>query len=377
MNPHAAQLWAEITKPNLFDDKSTDWYQFDREWKRYEQLTAATGLPMPDPIKLEVLKSRVGTVSRLLIQRMEEENPHRTFAEYYGALAKMYAKDASEQARLAWNRVQLKIGPDGILTLEAFRKFAAEFQVCRNRVADWTPTEEYSLLFKRLPPAWGVRVKEEEQKRGRSKVWVRLTNVPDITAGALREALVAEGIAIRGVQTTDGGFLIDTESEATQDALLAMDGRVLEGKAVKAARTQVKMTGTEILAWVEEKLKVQQEAKELSFQGDSQPYPQLFHQAQEMGPTEQANGFQLMRPSPPNTLTVHMAKQTEVIGEQNSENQPPTRFQPDGWKGGRGRGGKDHISCPPLPRPPNQTNVRLNSLIISLNLGRAMQKVEV
>ena len=120
VNPHAAQLWAEITKPNLFDDKSTDWDQFDREWKRYEQLTAATGLPMPDPIKLEVLKSRVGTVSRLLIQRMEEENPHRTFAEYYGALAKMYAKDASEQARLAWNRVQLKVGPDGILTLDAF-----------------------------------------------------------------------------------------------------------------------------------------------------------------------------------------------------------------------------------------------------------------
>ena len=174
---------------------------------------------------------------------------------------------------------------------------------------------------------------------------------------------MAEGIAIRGVQTTDGGFLIDTESEATQDALLAMDGRVLEGKAVKAARTQVKMTGTEILAWVEEKLKVQQEAKELSFQGDSQPYPQLFHQAQEMGPTEQAYGFQLMRPSPPNTLTVHMAKQTEVIGEQNSENQPPTRFQPDGWKGGRGRGGKGSYFMPsssstsqPNQRPPEFFN---------------------
>ena len=74
--PHMAH-WAEITKPTLFEDKSSQWDQFDREWRRYEQLVATSGIPMPDPLKLEVLKSRVGASSRFVLQRMEEENPHQ------------------------------------------------------------------------------------------------------------------------------------------------------------------------------------------------------------------------------------------------------------------------------------------------------------
>ena len=54
--PHMAQMWAEITKPTLFEAKPSQWDQFDREWRKYEQLTTATGFPMPDLIKLSVLK---------------------------------------------------------------------------------------------------------------------------------------------------------------------------------------------------------------------------------------------------------------------------------------------------------------------------------
>ena len=61
--PHMAHMWAEISKPTLFEDRPSQWDQFDREWRKYEQLTTATGFPMPDPIKLAVLKSRVGEVT--------------------------------------------------------------------------------------------------------------------------------------------------------------------------------------------------------------------------------------------------------------------------------------------------------------------------
>ena len=264
MSPHAAQLWAEISKPTLFEDKSSQWDQFDREWKRYEQLTSATGFPMPDPIKLEVLKTRVGPISQLLIQRMEEENPNQPFVNFYEALARTHAKDASEQARLAWNNISLKLGADRILTLDNFRKYTGEFLVQRNRVSNWTPTEEYNLIFKRLPEYWALRVKEEEHRRDRTKCWVKVTNAPDLAAGVLKEAFLSEEIHVKDVLATDGGFLVLAADEQAQSALVAMTGRVLEGKAVKIARTQVKMTGPEIFGWIEEKLKIQEEARELS-----------------------------------------------------------------------------------------------------------------
>ena len=97
--PHMAH-WAEITKPTLFEDKSSQWDQFDREWRRYEQLVATSGIPMPDPLKLEVLKSRVGASSRFVLQRMEEENPHQPFGVFYEALAKKYCKDDTEQLEI-------------------------------------------------------------------------------------------------------------------------------------------------------------------------------------------------------------------------------------------------------------------------------------
>ena len=112
MMPYASLAhWGEITKPTAFDDKASSWDQFDREWKRYEQLLNTSGMPMPDAIKLEVLKMRVGASSRFLLQRMEEENPHQPFGEFYGALANKYCRDATEQARNVWSKVQIQASP--------------------------------------------------------------------------------------------------------------------------------------------------------------------------------------------------------------------------------------------------------------------------
>ena len=92
--------------------------------ERYEQLAAASGFPMSDRLKLEMLKSRVGPVSKLLLQRMEEENADRPFSVFYEALVRTYARDATEQARLTWNKIQLRLGPDRILSLDVFRRYA-------------------------------------------------------------------------------------------------------------------------------------------------------------------------------------------------------------------------------------------------------------
>ena len=57
MPPMGAAIWNEIPKPNRFEDQSSQWNQFDREWRKYENLTASTGYPFPDALKLEILKN--------------------------------------------------------------------------------------------------------------------------------------------------------------------------------------------------------------------------------------------------------------------------------------------------------------------------------
>ena len=151
--------------------------------KKYETLTASTGAPLPDPITLEIFKTRVGPTSKLLIQRLEEENPHRPFAEYYDELARVHVKDATDQARMQWNRLVLRCGSTRFLTMEVFRKYVAEFKVLRNRVGNTTETEAYGLLFAQLPEQCVLKVKEEEARRSKHKTWVKCSNVPDISSG--------------------------------------------------------------------------------------------------------------------------------------------------------------------------------------------------
>ena len=271
-NPLASQLWNQIRKPTLFEDRSDQWDQFNREWKRYESLTGSTGCPMPDAIKLEVLKTQVGPISQLVIQKMEEENPQQPFSNYYEALAKTHSRDATEQARLAWHQVELRLGDHKVLTLPAFRKYMGEFLVRRNRT-NWTPTEEYNLIFKALPEHWGTKVKEEEHRRSRSKLWVKITNIPtEVSTTELREACAAEGITIKEVKNTDGGYLVRVGTEDAKSAILALNGVELMGKNIKIGTTQIKMTGEDIFAFIEEKLQITEEARELSrLKGDSRP----------------------------------------------------------------------------------------------------------
>ena len=139
-----------------------------------------------------------------------------------------------------------------------------EFMVQRNRVPNSSPTEEYGLISRQLPAAWALKIKEEERRRDRTKVLVKVTNVPDITAATLGAALAQEEIATRSIKMAEGGFLVAAKNEAAQVALLAMNGRTIGGKSIKAVRASHKMTGEEMFAWIEEKLKVHEEARELS-----------------------------------------------------------------------------------------------------------------
>ena len=86
-----------------------------------------------------------------MLTRMEEEDPHLPFVNFYQALVDKYARDATENARLVWNNIKLDMGNEKVMTLAVFQKNAQAFLLARTRVKNWTPVEEYGLIFRQLP----------------------------------------------------------------------------------------------------------------------------------------------------------------------------------------------------------------------------------
>jgi hypothetical protein len=341
-NPQIAQMIGEITKPAIFEDRPEDWDRFDREWQKYESLIRSSGFFMPDAMRLEALRSRVGPASKLILQEIEDRNPSTEFALFYRALGRKYARDATGQARLAWHKVRLHPGQDGLITLSTFTKFTGEFKVFRNRVGDWTATEEYELLLRNLPPHWIQQLKVEENKRQRSRFWVKMTNAPDITAGELREALDACERQVKEIKTTDGGFLILAKNEENQLALETMSGQVIADRVVRMTRTQIRMTGDEILEWMDERLRVQDEAREcIALHDRTGPAPRYYVQeiTKVNFPTEVSNH------APTSTHTVAVAAPpTTHTPTPTTQEGGGTRPPPNG-NDGKGKGtGKSNYS---------------------------------
>ena len=259
MAPHLHQ----ISKPAIFADTQDAWVQFEQDWKRYESLVDSSGIPIPDPIKLDIFKSLVGPASQALLQQMQNENPNRPFAEYYAMMEKTYGGDATRKHRKAWQNVKLEVGPDRRLTLKEFHKFQAEFKLKRWFVTGWTAEEEHMLICQNLPPAWIEKIVDEEAKRNRNKPWAKVTNTPDMSAGDLKDVLLGEEIEIKEVKNAEGGFNVLCANEAARTRLLEYHNQSLGGKIVRVSRISMRMTGDEMFEWILEKLKVHEEAESL------------------------------------------------------------------------------------------------------------------
>ena len=335
--PQIALMWANDAKPSFFNDDSNDWDRFDREWQKWDKITRNSGYPIPDPVKLETLKSLVGEGSKQLLIQMEEEDPNQAFAKYYEALRATYARDQTEQARVAWQNVTLKIPKGGVMTLQAFCKYRMECGMKRGRVCNWTPTEEYGLIFRELPRTWAIRVREEEHKRNRTKCWVKVSNTPDMSAGALKAAFLGEEITVREVHTTDGGFLALAADESNRSALLALNGRAIMGKALKIVATQVKMKGEEIFAFIEERMRLVDEAVSLNQLkgGEGIPFFEpLESRINCVGEAEAEYGMALARQA--NAANIHGV--TDLQSERHQD--PPAVPQPSDKDGGQDRRGR-------------------------------------
>ena len=130
---------------------------------------------MPDFLLLQYIKPSLDTSDQLMLENMMETNPRMTFQEFWGTLSELYDRDSQAQLRLQWESVKIKPGD---LNLDKWLQFLREFQLKRDRVEDRSNQEEYKLLMKNLPREWQKKILVEEEKLGKNKFLVRITNLP-------------------------------------------------------------------------------------------------------------------------------------------------------------------------------------------------------
>ena len=248
--------------PPRFSGRVDDWFGFSQEWERHKGFLSMLfgGAEIPNVILLETFGKCLDDISQKLLQQKREENPSLRFSEFWQMLCEEFSGDSSHQQRLAWHQVKLDTTPP--LTLEKWKKFEREFELRRGRVNDWTPTEEYDLIFGQLPENYQLIVSREENKKKRDQFWVKLTNLMGVGVLELQMELseLLDG-KVKTVEEVPKGFLIDCGEDRLKRRLLGMDGFEINGQKIRVTRAERKLRGSEIFSLVGEDLRIRDEVK--------------------------------------------------------------------------------------------------------------------
>ena len=149
----------------------------------------------------------------------------------------------------------------GQLEINGWRDFQQQFELAASRVDDKGEREECDVLFKQLPPFWQDRIMRDQERKDRSKYWVRIGALPGLTRECLEDLLKTEGIKYRTIQTTHNGFNVQGKNEAAQDRLLALAGGTIGKGTIKTCRTQNQMDDSDIFKNVGDQLRALEDAE--------------------------------------------------------------------------------------------------------------------
>jgi hypothetical protein len=193
------------------------------------------------------------------------------FDEFWAELEEEFEIDLQAKYRNAWHRVKL-YNPDK-LTLKSWKGFCVDFELHRNRVQGWTEDEERDLLLKQLPQNWRGKVISEENRRKRTRFWATILGNLDLTISLFRAKIRNSlHLEVGEIRQIPGGFLLALKSQEDRNSLLELDGDELEDVEVKIDKVDVKMSGEEIVQFVHQGLKDQDDLERFESTMDTKPH---------------------------------------------------------------------------------------------------------
>ena len=158
---------------------------------------------------------------------------------------------------------------------------------------DKAEREEFDILFKQLPIFWQDKIVRDSHKRTEGKYWVKFMGIPGVGRDVIEDLLELQGIQVRHLKETHGGFNLQGKTEDDEERLLDLNGGKIEGHPIRIIRTRMQLEAADVFRLVGEHLRATEEAEamRISLGGKKKVTTQVHHDSsRENTPVRQSSG---------------------------------------------------------------------------------------
>ena len=242
-----------------------DWGRFEEDWDSYRSLYQI-GLHPEVMIDLFKLTLPVGMQETFRLYRQQQ--PGITYQEVFDRFRKDYQLDNPYHARQRWWDHRIQLPRSGYLDLTSFLNWKMKHEALRDRVADFSPHEEYSLIHKALPEYWRKKLQDHEKRLRRDSHWVRLSGI-QLTAEQVRDLLEpnlpndSRRVPTLGeIRVLSNSIEVETKRLSHHEALVSLNGRSVRTKAgsfrLSIVESKFRLTPEKIFSFLRDELRSQE-----------------------------------------------------------------------------------------------------------------------
>jgi len=217
-----------------------------------------------DTAMLNQFKECLDEANQTRLRARQKERPNLTLVEFKRELRQAFGIDAQRQYRRDWEAVTLTLsGPPGKeLTLADWRKFEAKYKIYRSSVPERSATEEWRMIFSKLPEKIQEMVVKKQADLRRTRPWVRVS-APGMTTDDILALVEAHtGRPIPRHHTCAAGVVFEVTTSEDRDELIRLQNAETEdGHRITATQHEYEMSGDQIFAVITEKLTVDSELR--------------------------------------------------------------------------------------------------------------------
>ena len=141
-------------------------------------------------------------------------------------------------------------------------------EALRDKLADFSPHEEYSIIIRALPEHWKKKVAEFEKRLRRDHYWVRLSGI-SLTARQIRDLLEPHlpdvgrrEPTLSEVRVLSNSIEVETRRLAHHEAILSLNGRRVTTKqgsfSLRIVKAKFRLTPERIFSFLRDELRSQE-----------------------------------------------------------------------------------------------------------------------
>ena len=248
-----------------FSGKVSDWGQFEEDWESYRSLYQ---IGLHPEVMIDLFKLTLPTGMQETIRLYRQQQPGITYEEVFQRFRKDYQLDNPYDARARWWDHRIQLPRSGHLDLTSFLNWKMRHEALRDKLADFSPHEEYSIIIRALPEHWKRKVAEFEKKLRRDHYWVRLSGI-SLTARQTRDLLEPHlpddgrrEPTLSEVRVLSNSIEVETRRLAHHEAILSLNSRRVTTKqgsfSLRAVEAKFRLTPERIFSFLRDELRSQE-----------------------------------------------------------------------------------------------------------------------